>query len=220
MTNDLGAEFWSSVSPDGATLLYQAIRGERFTWDPWKSLLFTKPLTAKGQPLRLAADAFEAQWSPNGKQLGFLRLAGQTPNLWTINAGGGEEHRLAASNVRPNTYRNSPPFNRVQPKAWSWSPDSRRIAYRAIQDGVMNVWTVNADGSRTTRVTSNLDHALRFHCPIWSPDGLRLAFVSEAGATPNSGKQTRSLWATSGAPRKFPTLFAPSPKASELNGLG
>ena len=198
VTGDLGAEFWSSVSPTGATLLYQAIRGERFSWDPRKSLLLTQPLTAKGQPVRLAAEAFEAQWSPNGEQIGFLRMAGKTPNLWTINAAGGFEHQLTASNVRPNPYRNSPPFNTVHPKAWGWSPNSRQIAYCASQDGVANVWTVSADGSRTTPVTSNGDHAIQFHSPFWSPDELRLAFVSEAGATPNSGRQTWSLWVTNG----------------------
>ncbi|HEY7179864.1 MAG TPA: protein kinase [Blastocatellia bacterium] len=198
VTSDLGAEFWSSVSPTGATLLYQAIRGERYFWDPRKSLLFTKQLTAKGQPIRLAADAFEAQWSPNGEQIGFLRMAGQAPNLWTINAAGGEEHLLTASNVRRNPYRDSPPFNLVHPKVWAWSPNSREIAYCASQDGFANVWKALADGSRTTRVSSNLDSALQFDSPFWSPDGLRLAFVSETGIPSNSGKHTRSLWVTNG----------------------
>src|SRR5262249_19089778 len=95
VTDDLGAEFWSAVSPNGATLLYQAIRGERFSWAPRKSLLLTKPLSAEGQPSRLAADAFEAQWSPDGTRIGFLRMAGETPNLWIVSAAGGEERRLA-----------------------------------------------------------------------------------------------------------------------------
>src|SRR5262245_7738684 len=102
VTNDLGAEFWSSVSPNGVTLLYHAIRGERFIWEPKKSSLFTKPLKAKGQSIQLASEISQAQWSPDGKQIGFLRLAGQAQNLWTINAAGGEEHQLTASNVRNN----------------------------------------------------------------------------------------------------------------------
>lgn len=201
VTNDLGAEFWSSVSPTGATLLYQAIRGERFLWDPRKSMLFTKPLTAKGQSIRLATEAFEAQWSPNGEQLGFLRMDGNTLKLWTINAAGVEEHLLTASNVRRNPFRNSPPFNAILPRVWGWSPNSRQIAYcasEANQNGVANVWTASADGARTTRVTSNLDSALQFDSPFWSPDGLRLAFVSEAAIHSNSGRNTRSLWVTNG----------------------
>jgi Tol biopolymer transport system component len=192
VTKELGAEFWSNVSPNGATLLYQVIRGERFNWDPWKSLLFTKPLRAKGQPIRLAAEAFEAQWSPNGMQIGFLRAAGLTQNLWTINAAGGEEPRLTASNIRRNPYRGSPPFNTVYTKVWGWSPDSRQVAYSAILDGVADVCTAPADGSRTTRVTSDLDRELQFSSPYWSPDGLRLAFVSEPSAT--SANKNRRLW--------------------------
>jgi len=195
-TNDLGAEFWSSVSPNGATLLYHAIRGERFNWAPRKSLLFTKPLKPKGLPIRLAAEASEAQWSPNGEQIGFLRMAELTSNLWTINAASGEEHRLTASDVRSNPIRDSPPFNTVLPKVWGWAPDSRQIAYCASQDGVAGVWTATADGSRTTHVTSTLDRALQFDSPFWSPDGLRLAFVSEPSAS--SVKKNRSLWVTKG----------------------
>jgi serine/threonine protein kinase/Tol biopolymer transport system component len=208
VTKDLGAEFWSSVSPDGARLLYQAIGGERFNWSPRKSLLYAKPLTAKGQPIQLAAEAFEAQWAPNGEQIGFLRMAGDALTLWAINAAGGEEHRLAENNVRSNPYRDGPPFNTVYPKVWAWSPDSRQIAYcasQANQNGVSNVWTAPADGSRERRVTSNLDPAVIFDSPFWSSDGTRLAFVSEAGATSNSGEQTRSLWVAGG--EKPETIF-------------
>jgi eukaryotic-like serine/threonine-protein kinase len=198
VTNDLGAEFWSSVSPNGATILYHAIRGERFNWDPRRSLLFTKLPTVKGRPVRIAAETSEAQWSPNGEQIGFLRMDGLTQNLWTTNAIGGEEHRLTASDVRRNPYRDSPPFNTVYPKVWGWSPDSRQIAYCASQDGVAGVWTSLADGSQITHVTSNLDRGLQFDSPFWSPDGLRLAFVSEPRPGSNPVKKNRSLWVTNG----------------------
>jgi eukaryotic-like serine/threonine-protein kinase len=213
VTNDLGAEFWSSVSPNGATLLYHAIRGERFFWEPKKTLLFTKPLKAKGQSIQLAYEISQAQWSPNGKQIGFLRLAGQAQNLWTINAAGGEAHLLAANNVRNNPVRDSPPFNTVLPKVWGWRPDSSQIAYCASQDGVAGVWTAAADGSRTTHVTSNLDHALQFDSPFWSPDGLRLAFVSEPSAA--SVKKNRSLWVTNG---KTPDMIFQTESALRLLG--
>src|SRR5262249_14336837 len=42
ITENLGAEFWSSISPDGETILFQAIRGKKFVWEPRKSLLLTK----------------------------------------------------------------------------------------------------------------------------------------------------------------------------------
>src|SRR5262245_11128181 len=196
VTNDLGAEFWSKVSPNGATLLYHAIPGERFFWAPRSSLLFTKPLSGNGQPSLLTTESSEAQWSPNGEQIGFLRMTGQTYNLWAIDAAGGEPRRLTSGDILRNPYRNSPPFNTVHPKVWDCSPDGRQIAYCASRDSGAGVWTATADGSRTTHLTSNLDNSLQFDSPFWSKDGSRLAFVS--GPSGASVKKNRSLWVTNG----------------------
>ena len=52
-----------------------------------------------------------------------------------------------------------------------WSPDGRRLVY--VRD--KELWVVEADGSRTTRVVGHPGDA---RMPRWSPDGRRLAFVS------------------------------------------
>ena len=52
-----------------------------------------------------------------------------------------------------------------------WSPDGRRIAY--VRDD--EVWAMEADGSRVTRVVGAPGGARH---PRWSPDGHRLAVVS------------------------------------------
>jgi dipeptidyl aminopeptidase/acylaminoacyl peptidase len=52
-----------------------------------------------------------------------------------------------------------------------WSPDGRRLAY--VRDD--EVWVVEADGSRTTKVAGKPGGA---RVPRWSPDGRRLAFLS------------------------------------------
>jgi TolB protein len=52
----------------------------------------------------------------------------------------------------------------------AWSADGMRIAY--VRDG--QVWTMNADGSGKTRVTST--DGFRDKSPSWSPDGGRIVF--------------------------------------------
>src|SRR4051812_48337400 len=52
-----------------------------------------------------------------------------------------------------------------------WSPDGRRLAFTRDDE----IWIVEADGSRLTRVVANPAGG---HDPRWSPDGRRLAFLS------------------------------------------
>jgi dipeptidyl aminopeptidase/acylaminoacyl peptidase len=52
-----------------------------------------------------------------------------------------------------------------------WSPDGRRIAYHRDDE----VWVMEADGSRQTRVVAKPDGGRQAR---WSPDGRRLAFIS------------------------------------------
>jgi len=52
-----------------------------------------------------------------------------------------------------------------------WSPDGRRIAY--LRDD--EIWVMEADGSRQTRVVSKPGGGRQAR---WSPDGRRLAFIS------------------------------------------
>lgn len=197
ITNDLGAEFWAMASPDGSSLLYQAIPGERFAWQPSKSLLVSKPLLAKGPVVRLAADASEAQWGPNSEQIAFLRQADLvTTQLWIIKAAGGEERRLTNDNVITSGVRNSPPYNRLQPHSWCWSPDGLRLTYCAIKEKVINVWTVATNGTQALSVSANRDPDLGFDRPLWSPDGQRLAYLTETGRQTPASKRTRSLWVT------------------------
>ncbi len=58
----------------------------------------------------------------------------------------------------------------------AWSPDGSRIAFHSSRDGNLNVFTMNADGTGVTRLTS--DPAFDAGA-AWSPDESKIAFRSD-----------------------------------------
>ena len=95
----------------------------------------------------------------------------------TINARGGEQVQIPVTRKFPITYTLIP-YNHGQTKEFSWSPDSKKIAYRSDKGGQDNIWTVNADGSNDAQFTQNSDAKSSVFCPLWSNDGKRIAYGS------------------------------------------
>jgi Tol biopolymer transport system component len=64
----------------------------------------------------------------------------------------------------------------------SWSPDGDRLSFYVYQKGVMDIWTVNKDGTRLVQMTQSLASETKGQCTFachvatWSPDGSRLAY--------------------------------------------
>jgi len=55
----------------------------------------------------------------------------------------------------------------------AWSADGTKLAYSSKQGGTGGIYIVNADGSGSRRVTTDVNDGE----PTWSPDGTKLAFV-------------------------------------------
>src|SRR5580765_8914280 len=77
------------------------------------------------------------------------------------------------------------------------SPDGRQIVFtrswvdKVKDERVSNLWIVDVDGTRPRELTSG---TWRDSQPVWSPDGKRIAFLSDRDGT----NQLNVMWADSG----------------------
>jgi TolB protein len=143
-------------SPDGTLLAFDG-RSYDMLFD-FDVFLIRPDGTGFRQVTRGPARDTQASWSPDGKQLAFVRERGEhtQPEVWVVGADGTHARRL--------TNGGSP----------AWSRDGRTIAVGALAR------LVAPNGRLVRRLTIGEDFD-----PAWSPDGRRLFFTRyEAGADP------------------------------------
>jgi Tol biopolymer transport system component len=154
-----------------------------------------KPREPDARYIQLAADGFDPRWSPDGSKIGFLRQSNGILNIWTVRSTGGGEKQVTTEGISFDGFT-ALPYNRMQTKYFSWSPDSSRIVYCSFKSGQSNLWVASVDGSGEYQVSSNADPNLTFLCPLWSPEGGRIAHVSVASAPSADRRIIESLWVT------------------------
>ncbi len=157
-----------TFSPDGKELIY-SMGGSL-----WRQVLGSgeaRELThAKGYD-------YQPDWSPDGRDVVFVRYRSDALELWQLDLQSGEEHALT-SNKAVN----------VEPR---YSPDGKSIAYVSTAGtGHFDLYVAKFDGDKLAaprRIVgerksavpryyySAFDHAIS---PSWTPDGKRLVFIS------------------------------------------
>lgn len=190
--SDINSELWPSVSPDGKFVAFQSIRNLSQGNNLFSGALRIKPTDSNAPPVQIVANGYLPTWSPDGKRLAFMRVVGETHNLWTIDATGGEEKQLTTSGL-PLPDNTVLPYNRVHATYFSWSPDSSGIAYPTKRSGPQNIWLLATDGSSDTQLTNNSDPDVLLHSPIWSSDGKRIAYTSRSNKAVD-GKINYEVW--------------------------
>jgi dipeptidyl aminopeptidase/acylaminoacyl peptidase len=110
-----------SISPDGkqaVSVVTRKATKNNNTEYYYTQHLYLFDLTGKEEPVQLTfGDRNDGQpeWSPNGKQIAFVRACKEIPQVWVLPMTGGEAYTL--TNAK---------YGAVQPK---WSPDGKSILY-------------------------------------------------------------------------------------------
>lgn len=104
----------------------------------------------------------EPCWSADGERIVYISSHGyRTSEIYTIDAGGGNKHRLTDNNAREAL----PVF----------SPISSQICYCSDVSGDYEIWVMDVQGGNRRRLTFSDGIDTR---PYWSPDGSEIVFSS------------------------------------------
>ena len=133
---------------------------------------------------------YAPSFSPDGRHIAFeSSRSGEAEEIWMASPDGSNAVQLTGGAV---DWRGEPRW-RGNP---NWSPDGRRIVFTSRGDaGTSDVWTVDIEGGRLTRLTNDppVDAI-----PTWSPDGRWIYYRQDR----TDGSDIVRVAATGGVPER------------------
>jgi Tol biopolymer transport system component len=138
------------------------------------------------------AQGADPAWSADGQKIAFATGGAGNLDIFVMNANGSGQTNLT----------NTPEADGVEFDP-TWSPDGQKIAFAKFPDedsaghgDGAQIWVMNANGSGQTQLTSGAigdEGDEGDEEPVWSPDGLKIAFTSEAVPGPE-GVRNRDIF--------------------------
>jgi TolB protein len=158
LTDNHQYEASPSWSPDGRWLVYEAYLGE----DDGGLELFILPIDNSSPPIRLTehpAANFSPSWSPLGRHIAFVSVRSGKPDIWIADLDTAGEERFYQV-----TRSTSILFSRPV-----WSPDGKKLAWSADENGYHNLYVWNIGEDLDTRDSTLFAGSGNY--PVWSPEG-------------------------------------------------
>jgi Tol biopolymer transport system component len=132
-------------------------------------------INADGSGLRRltsrAGEEFDPAWSADGTNVVYRdsrRGINNDDEIFVMTASGSQQRDLT-----------NDPANDWGP---AWSPVGTMIAFSSDREGIPQVYVMQSDGSRQTRLTD-----IEGEYPAWSADGTKIAFMSDVGPSGPGG---------------------------------
>ncbi|MCG6922194.1 MAG: protein kinase [Acidobacteria bacterium] len=163
-TTDGGYKANPKLSPDGEKVVYE-----------WRGDIYVKAVGIGTRPIRVTEDeANEVRpvWSPDGRQIAFVRETEHGAAIYTVPSLGGQERKLIDVEGPVEGYAYFLP-------ALSWSPDGKWLAFpeKTSEGEPARIVRLALDTLQKQPVTSPPEHTEGDLFPEFSPDGTQLAFV-------------------------------------------
>ena len=163
-----------SISPDGKRIAFISTRSQ-FSYEVYLGDLETgkviRKLTETAVDPHLESLQFinsAGAWSPDGTEFALAAVSHGRPILSLIDVNTGDEKRVVKL----------PELGEIFTP--SWSPDGRYIAFSALVGGLSDLFMYDLERDELRRLTNDPFGDLD---PVWSPDGTRLAFVTDRFTT-------------------------------------
>jgi dipeptidyl aminopeptidase/acylaminoacyl peptidase len=189
------------------------------------------------QEVRLTSDPdgeSSPRWSPDGRFLSFLAARGTEeekklgPQVWLLDRRGGEAQRLTSIKGGVSDYAWSPDGRRLvfvssdqdpadEPeKLEGWKRKTPapividRYHFKEDREGYLkrlysHLWLFDVAVRKAEPLTSGSSNDMR---PAWSPDGARVAFISDRGSDPDRSPET-SVFVVEARPGAEPRQLTP-----------